>query len=212
MIVATFRDAPPASASSSAAKLRALDRFDTPSGDEGDDDADVVEVRPPSGARAGKETHVGWAYVGSHNFTPSAWGTLSGTSFTPTLNVRRPSFSFVPILGGDGDCGGVQVTNFELGVLVPLRSEAELERVACWERPPRRYVLGKDEPWVRAPSCGSRARGADEDVCRCSPSLRSLRSDETRRTAGFYFNDCDHVVAVVYADVAIQSPVSNVLC
>ena len=30
---------------------------------------------------------VGWLYVGSHNFTPSAWGTLSGSGFNPTLNV-----------------------------------------------------------------------------------------------------------------------------
>lgn len=32
----------------------------------------------------------GWVYVGSHNFTPSAWGTLSGSGFNPTLNVSRP--------------------------------------------------------------------------------------------------------------------------
>jgi hypothetical protein len=35
------------------------------------------------------EPAAGWAYVGSHNFTPSAWGTLSGSSFNPILNVRR---------------------------------------------------------------------------------------------------------------------------
>jgi tyrosyl-DNA phosphodiesterase-1 len=34
------------------------------------------------------EPAVGWAYVGSHNFTPSAWGTLSGSAFNPILNVR----------------------------------------------------------------------------------------------------------------------------
>ncbi|KAL0058705.1 hypothetical protein AAF712_014616 [Marasmius tenuissimus] len=34
------------------------------------------------------ETAVGWAYVGSHNFTPSAWGTLSGSAFNPVMNVR----------------------------------------------------------------------------------------------------------------------------
>lgn len=34
------------------------------------------------------EPAIGWAYVGSHNFTPSAWGTLSGSSFSPILNVR----------------------------------------------------------------------------------------------------------------------------
>ena len=33
------------------------------------------------------EPAVGWVYVGSHNFTPSAWGTLSGSAFNPILNV-----------------------------------------------------------------------------------------------------------------------------
>ena len=43
--------------------------------EDGDDDGD-------------KEPLVGWLYVGSHNFTPSAWGTLSGSGFSPVLNVR----------------------------------------------------------------------------------------------------------------------------
>lgn len=38
------------------------------------------------------ETSSGWAYIGSHNFTPSAWGNLSGTAFSPVLNVRN----FIP--------------------------------------------------------------------------------------------------------------------
>ena len=48
---------------------------------------------------------VGWLYVGSHNFTPSAWGTLSGTSFSPSLNVsphRSPAavrVSHAPVSG-----------------------------------------------------------------------------------------------------------------
>lgn len=33
----------------------------------------------------------GWLYVGSHNFTPSAWGTLSGSAFNPVLNVGKLS-------------------------------------------------------------------------------------------------------------------------
>lgn len=74
MIVGAFKD-------SAAADTRALARFDTPS----DDDDEIVEVGAPSRGAA-----VGWAYVGSHNFTPSAWGTLSGSSFNPTLNVRPP--------------------------------------------------------------------------------------------------------------------------
>ncbi|KIP12180.1 hypothetical protein PHLGIDRAFT_124343 [Phlebiopsis gigantea 11061_1 CR5-6] len=116
MIVGTFKD-------SAAASMRALDQFDTPS-DGGDDDDEIVEVGAPSRGDA-----IGWAYVGSHNFTPSAWGTLSGSSFNPTLNI----------------------TNFELGVLFPLRSEEELERVACWERPPRKYS-GADVPWIQSES------------------------------------------------------------
>ena len=40
------------------------------------------------GSPKAKEKPIGWLYMGSHNFTPSAWGTLSGTAFNPTLNVR----------------------------------------------------------------------------------------------------------------------------
>lgn len=47
-----------------------------------DDTDDEIEVVDPG---------AGWAYVGSHNFTPSAWGTLSGSAFTPVLNVRGSS-------------------------------------------------------------------------------------------------------------------------
>ena len=42
-----------------------------------DSDDDIVEV----------QKEIGWAYVGSHNFTPSAWGNLSGSSFNPVFNV-----------------------------------------------------------------------------------------------------------------------------
>ncbi|KZT68593.1 phospholipase D/nuclease [Daedalea quercina L-15889] len=73
---------------------------------------------------------VGWLYMGSHNFTPSAWGTLSGSAFNPTLNI----------------------TNYELGILLPLFNEEEANRLTCWERPPRKYVLGKDEPWIQSES------------------------------------------------------------
>lgn len=34
------------------------------------------------------DANVGWIYLGSHNFTPSAWGTLSGSAFNPIMNVR----------------------------------------------------------------------------------------------------------------------------
>ncbi|KAI0944736.1 hypothetical protein AcW1_002374 [Taiwanofungus camphoratus] len=72
----------------------------------------------------------GWVYVGSHNFTPSAWGTLSGSAFNPTLNI----------------------TNYELGIVMPLKSGKDADRIACWERPSKKYILGKDEPWIQAES------------------------------------------------------------
>ncbi len=42
------------------------------------EDSDIEVVDAP----------IGWGYLGSHNFTPSAWGTLSGSAFRPVLNVR----------------------------------------------------------------------------------------------------------------------------
>lgn len=42
-----------------------------------------------------------------------------------------------------------QITNYELGIAFPLRSEKEVEDVACYKRPPRKYVTGTYEPWVR---------------------------------------------------------------
>ncbi|CAL1698599.1 unnamed protein product [Somion occarium] len=118
MIIATFRDTGP----SSKGKAPQSDSETEPESDD-----EVVEVD----AQGREEDKViGWAYVGSHNFTPSAWGTLSGSGFNPILNN----------------------TNFELGIVFPLRSAEELERVACWERPPRKYVLGKDEPWMQSES------------------------------------------------------------
>jgi tyrosyl-DNA phosphodiesterase-1 len=44
-------------------------------------DSDIMEVKMD------QDDAMGYAYVGSHNFTPSAWGTLSGSGFTPVLNV-----------------------------------------------------------------------------------------------------------------------------
>ncbi|KAF9235416.1 hypothetical protein BU15DRAFT_89583 [Melanogaster broomeanus] len=73
---------------------------------------------------------IGWAYVGSHNFTPSAWGTLSGSGFNPVLNV----------------------VNYELGVLFPLYGEEDVKKVSCFKRPPRKYSLGQDRPWIQEES------------------------------------------------------------
>jgi tyrosyl-DNA phosphodiesterase-1 len=54
-----------------------------------DADMDIVEIKED------EADLMGYAYVGSHNFTPSAWGTLSGSGFTPVLNVRRATFFFL---------------------------------------------------------------------------------------------------------------------
>ena len=62
----------------------------SPDKDPGSDaDSDIVEVKKD------KVDIVGYAYVGSHNFTPSAWGTLSGSGYTPILNVS--ACDFLPI-------------------------------------------------------------------------------------------------------------------
>jgi len=73
------------------------------------------------------ENVYGWAYIGSHNFTPSAWGTLSGTGFTPSLNI----------------------VNYEMGIVIPLQNAEQADQVACWERPPRKYNILRDKPWMQ---------------------------------------------------------------
>ncbi|KII83975.1 hypothetical protein PLICRDRAFT_180003 [Plicaturopsis crispa FD-325 SS-3] len=91
--------------------------FDSDSDTEDDDDeVEIVEA-------------LGWAYIGSHNFTPSAWGNLSGSAFNPVLNV----------------------TNYELGVVFPLVDEAHVQKIACFERPPRKYSAS-DRPWIQEES------------------------------------------------------------
>ena len=108
------------------------------SNDDGSDseaDSDIMEVKME------QEDVVGYAYVGSHNFTPSAWGTLSGTGFTPVLNVSVSAMRCRP----NSNLG--QVTNYELGLVFPLKDEAEMDRVVCYERPPKRYG-SRDRPWA----------------------------------------------------------------
>ena len=36
--------------------------------------------------------------------------------------------------------------------MFPLKDNDNAEDIACWERPPRKYVLGEDVPWVRSTS------------------------------------------------------------
>ena len=70
MIIANFQDA-----------------GSSPDRDSGSDTgSDIVDVKKDQG------NILGYAYVGSHNFTPSAWGTLSGSEFSPILNASVCSF------------------------------------------------------------------------------------------------------------------------
>lgn len=124
MIVATYRDVP------SLGKRKLAEDSET----EDDTDSEIEVIQPA----------IGWAYIGSHNFTPSAWGTLSGTGFNPILNVSSAvlfNFLLTVILPK-------QISNYELGVVFPLKDEAQVNQTACWERPPKKYVSGRDEPWV----------------------------------------------------------------
>ncbi|KIM27072.1 hypothetical protein M408DRAFT_330219 [Serendipita vermifera MAFF 305830] len=98
--------------------------------EEESEDQDIEVIEPEA---------AGWLYVGSHNFTPSAWGTFpdTATGFTPILNI----------------------TNYELGVLIPLseqpaEAEKQANQLVSWVRPPRKYNLaagsGKvDTPWIQ---------------------------------------------------------------
>ena len=42
----------------------------------------------------------------------------------------------------------LQIMNYELGIVIPLRTTEEVETVACWKRPARKYVDGVDRAWV----------------------------------------------------------------
>jgi len=73
MILASFRNLRSLTSSS---RRGSASGADTDTDTETDSDDEIVDDT------------VGWAYVGSHNFTPSAWGNLSGSGFNPSLNVR----------------------------------------------------------------------------------------------------------------------------
>ncbi|KAJ6503816.1 tyrosyl-DNA phosphodiesterase I [Mycena sanguinolenta] len=66
-----------------------------------------------------------WLYVGSHNFSVSAWGALSGSGFNPVLNI----------------------VNYELGVVLRLERPEDVDAAVAWERPTRKYIEG-DVPWI----------------------------------------------------------------
>ncbi|CAD6565006.1 MAG: hypothetical protein CYPHOPRED_005016 [Cyphobasidiales sp. Tagirdzhanova-0007] len=67
----------------------------------------------------------GWLYIGSHNYTPAAWGRYNSKN------------------------GNLSISNHELGVVIPLREddvEAQANRLVTWKRPLAKF--GKDDtPW-----------------------------------------------------------------
>ncbi len=92
MILGTFNDTSSSSSSAAGSSRRAY-RAPSDSEDEADSGDDEQAQTQSSIA--------GWVYVGSHNFTPAAWGNLSGTLSKPSLNVSSPviihlCFSFNP--------------------------------------------------------------------------------------------------------------------
>jgi len=82
---------------------------------------------------SGHNTEVGgWAYMGSHNFSASAWGDWTPTStwFTPVLHVK----------------------NFELGIVFPLPAkdtQRAASDMACFVRPALEYGP-QDVPWMQS--------------------------------------------------------------
>ncbi|KAJ6460009.1 tyrosyl-DNA phosphodiesterase-domain-containing protein [Mycena sanguinolenta] len=89
-------------------------------------DIEILEDGPQAETRG--KPHA-WLYVGSHNFTPSAWGTVSGSGFSPVVTVA----------------------NYELGVVLWLDTPEDVEQAVAWERPARRYGKG-DVPWIQEES------------------------------------------------------------
>lgn len=95
MIIATFRQKQPlfgspkkasATPSSSSAE-KGKNKEEAIAISDSETETDSEDELHTSGGTAHSTEPLGWAYVGSHNFTPSAWGTLSGTGFNPILNV-----------------------------------------------------------------------------------------------------------------------------
>jgi len=117
MIIATYRPKKSIFETSSQSNGKGKELSDSETEPESDD----IEIQ---------NDPIGWAYVGSHNFTPSAWGTLSGSGFNPVLNV----------------------VNYELGIVFPLYDAKDAERVSCFKRPARKYVNGQDRPWIQEES------------------------------------------------------------
>lgn len=76
---------------------------------------------------------LGFLYLGSHNFTPAAWGRFSS---------KR----------GSNESLRIEISNWELGVLLPITSDSQIDEYVPWQRPPKKYGYnGRDSklPWMQ---------------------------------------------------------------
>ncbi|MBW0470136.1 hypothetical protein O181_009851 [Austropuccinia psidii MF-1] len=76
---------------------------------------------------------LGFLYIGSHNFTPAAWG-----RFVTKGNPKEYSH--------------LDISNWELGVICSLTSNEQIEQYIPWERPVRKYGHGSKDskiPWMQ---------------------------------------------------------------
>ncbi|KAJ7925381.1 hypothetical protein B0H13DRAFT_1130600 [Mycena leptocephala] len=89
-----------------------------------DDPKNETESEGESGAagRPLRRLHA-WFYVGSHKFSVSAWGALSGSGFNPALNV----------------------VNYELGIVLRLERPEDVDAAVAW---PRGSYIEGDAPWI----------------------------------------------------------------
>ena len=137
MILGTLRRKPPSSNSKGKAREDEGEDGSVTESDSEGGDSDIVERRV-----------TGWVYVGSHNFTTAAWGSFQAksTAFTPVFAVslrapRPPRYSWLMPMK-------LQVSNYELGVIVPVYDAKEADDIVCWERPPKSYESQGNQPWV----------------------------------------------------------------
>lgn len=85
----------------------------------------------------------GFLYVGSHNFTPAAWGRLVGSK----SSSKRKSKS-----GDNTQASQLDISNWELGVIMPLSSDEEVKSLPTWQRPAKKYSDGTKNskiPWMQ---------------------------------------------------------------
>lgn len=86
--------------------------------------------KPTAGeAESTNKDHVGFLYIGSHNFTPAAWGRFTWKS-------------------GSRHSSSLEISNWEMGVVLPLKSLAQAEEYVSWQRPLKAYGHGGKDSWI----------------------------------------------------------------